>query len=150
MRVDRIEARYTVFGSLLRQERPRLAAHFSSIGFSAGLVITDWWLTMFSRQFSPDIVGRIWDCFLLEGEPMLFRVALALCSCLEPRLMEQPLEVCLSLISKAGDELTETALFDAIGQVSASVKSIRVLLEDKEREADFLEKERNHSPRQHP
>ena len=150
MRVDRIEARYTVFGSLLRQERPRLAAHFSSIGFSAGLVMTDWWLTIFSRQFSPDIVGRIWDCFLLEGEPMLFRVGLALCSCLEPRLMEQPLEVCLSLISQAGDELTETALFDAIGQVSASVKSIRVLLEDKEREADFLEKERNHSPRQHP
>ena len=105
---------------------------------------------MFSRQFSPDIVGRIWDCFLLEGEPMLFRVGLALCSCLEPRLMEQPLEVCLSLISQAGDELTETALFDAIGQVSASVKSIRVLLEDKERETDFLEKERNHSPRQHP
>lgn len=37
----------------------------------------DWWLTIFSRHFAPEIVGRIWDCFLLEGEPLLFRAAVA-------------------------------------------------------------------------
>jgi hypothetical protein len=29
-------------------------------------VITDWWLTLFSRHFKADVVGRLWDQFLLE------------------------------------------------------------------------------------
>ena len=66
MRVDKIEARYHIFSQLLAGESPALAAHMEAVGFTPALVVTDWWLTLFSRHFAPDIVGRLWDWFLLE------------------------------------------------------------------------------------
>jgi len=66
MQADKIEHRYRVFEQVLGQECAQLACHFSRIGFSPGLVVTEWWLTLYARQFSPDLVGRLWDCFLLE------------------------------------------------------------------------------------
>lgn len=38
----------------------------AEVGFEPGLVITDWWMTLFSRTFEADVVGRLWDQFLLE------------------------------------------------------------------------------------
>jgi len=66
MQADKIEHRYRVFEQVLGQECAQVACHFSRIGFSPGLVVTEWWLTLYARQFSPDLVGRLWDCFLLE------------------------------------------------------------------------------------
>ena len=129
MRWGAIEARYQVFWQVLGQESSQLATHFTHIGFTPGLIVTDWWLTLFSRHFSPDIVGRLWDCFLLEGEPLLFRAAVGICKTLENRLINQPLEVCLDVINKSGDEFTQDSFFQTIAEVRSSVKSIRQLLD---------------------
>ena len=43
LQADQIEHRFAIFEQLLVRECHELAAHFSSIGFTPGLVLTDWW-----------------------------------------------------------------------------------------------------------
>ena len=39
---------------------------------------TEWFMTMFCRGFSFDLVTRVWDIFLFEGYKIVYRVGLAL------------------------------------------------------------------------
>ena len=147
-------------------------------------MITDWWLTLFSRHFKADVVGRLWDQFLLEvrncaagpvraawlapvwafppparrcqgvceakkcpfievdaetrdvwcgvrgqGEPLLFRVAVAVFKLLAGKLMGEALEVCMRVIAHVGESLTQEDLFQGLARVNADVKSIRLLID---------------------
>jgi len=112
---------------ILNDHAGALARHFEHIGLSPGLLVTEWWLTIFSRRFTLDVVGRLWDCFLLEGEPLLVRAAVCVCAHLEAQLAGQPLEVCLEVVNKT--VVTQDAFFQALGGIKSSVKYIRQLLE---------------------
>lgn len=58
--------------------------------------------TLFVRYLPPDLAFRIFDVFLLEGDSILFRVALVLLQILEPRLFNPNLDE-LSAVFKGTD-----------------------------------------------
>lgn len=57
---------------------PDLAKHFETLDITADLFLIDWMLTLFSKHFEADLVSRIWDNFLLDGEIFALKTALAL------------------------------------------------------------------------
>lgn len=85
---------------------------------------------MFSTCLPLDIVSRVWDCYLLDGLPFLFRVALGIMQCLTPALLActdfgDALAVLMAHVLAGNaarqpwvDCVTEQTLFSAIRAVS--------------------------------
>ena len=57
---------------------PDLNKHFETLDVTADLYLIDWMLTLFSKHMDLDIVSRIWDNFLLDGEIFAIKTALAI------------------------------------------------------------------------
>jgi len=75
------------FEKLLERFRPELAQHLSAIGSPTGEIAGRWFATCFAYKQPLDMVYQIYDLFLLEGYPALFKMALSLYSENEKELM---------------------------------------------------------------
>lgn len=64
---------------------PNLSEHFKQ--YSVDLSLFAWFLTIFVDGTPPALFLRLWDCFLFEGDKILFRVALALLKMYESKLL---------------------------------------------------------------
>lgn len=64
---------------------PNLHDHF--VKYDIELSLFAWFLTIFVDGASPSLYLRLWDCFLHEGEKVLFRVSLAILKTNEHELL---------------------------------------------------------------
>ncbi|GAA5910639.1 hypothetical protein JCM6882_001046 [Rhodosporidiobolus microsporus] len=80
------DAYYRVFDTLLADVHPKIYNNFSSQVVRPSLYLRPWLSTLFVRFLQLDLSTRLFDCFLLEGDSFLFRVALVILQILEPRL----------------------------------------------------------------
>eukprot|EP01126_Amoeba_proteus_P025529 TRINITY_DN2544_c0_g1_i1.p2 TRINITY_DN2544_c0_g1~~TRINITY_DN2544_c0_g1_i1.p2 ORF type:complete len:204 (-),score=35.39 TRINITY_DN2544_c0_g1_i1:500-1111(-) len=76
-----------VFKLLLNEKMPRVAQHLDMLDVSVGVVIPQWFLTLFCGSLPPDSKLRVLDCFLYEGDKVLFRVAFALFAMNQKKIM---------------------------------------------------------------
>ena len=65
---------------------------------------SQWFITLFSYSFPRDLVTRIWDIYFLEGEKILFRVALALLKEREKELIQLRFEPLFAALKEFRDE----------------------------------------------
>ncbi|KAL3763418.1 hypothetical protein ACHAWU_001991 [Discostella pseudostelligera] len=63
---------------LLAQFLPKLAKHLEAESIHVSMFVTPWLLTAYTSTFPFDLVARVWDCFLVEGWKVLYRVMLSL------------------------------------------------------------------------
>jgi alpha-tubulin suppressor-like RCC1 family protein len=74
---------YDLFERLLAEARPAMAAHLAACGIQCEMFLFGWLQTVFLKCLPLRSAAWVWDLFLLEGVPALFRVALALMGLLE-------------------------------------------------------------------
>ncbi|CAH0481007.1 unnamed protein product [Peronospora belbahrii] len=70
-----------VFADLVRLQYPEVSEHLSELGGSGmelSLACTEWFLTLFASPCDREVTFQIWDAIFLQGDEVLFRVALAL------------------------------------------------------------------------
>lgn len=65
-----------VLNDLLEKKMPSLHKHL--VKNNIQLTLFTWFFTIFVDGVRPELIFRIWDCFLLEGDEVLFRFALAI------------------------------------------------------------------------
>lgn len=65
-----------VLNDLIEKRMPRLHKHLQVNDIQ--LTLFTWFFTIFVDGFRPELMLRIWDCFLLEGDEVLFRFAVAI------------------------------------------------------------------------
>ncbi|KAH7307647.1 hypothetical protein KP509_22G070600 [Ceratopteris richardii] len=94
-----------VFKDLLKKHCPRLVMHLENIGFDISLVITEWFLGLFSKSLPTETVMRIWDILFNEGARVLFRIALAIFKIQEDVLLSK---ATLGAVLKTIQESTRT------------------------------------------
>lgn len=75
-----------VLSDLLEKKMPRLHKHL--VNNDIQLTLFTWFFTIFVDGFRPELMLRIWDCFLLEGDKVLFRFALAILYLSQDDLLE--------------------------------------------------------------
>ena len=63
---------------LLAQFLPKLSKHLEAESIHISMFVTPWLLTAYTSTFPFDLVARVWDCFLVEGWKVLYRVMLSL------------------------------------------------------------------------
>merc|ERR1711862_1024000 len=47
-------------------------------GVHPSMIVTEWLVTIYVGTFPFDLVTRVWDCFLVEGWKVIYRVMLSL------------------------------------------------------------------------
>ena len=77
-----------VFLVLLKKHIPSLFHYFKKMQITAMLYVYSWFLTCYSNVFRFDYVVRIFDCFLLEGKKVMFRIALGLLQSVEKKILK--------------------------------------------------------------
>ena len=81
---------YDLFDRLLRSRNPALAAHLDECGVLTEMYLFGWLQTVFLKCLPLSAASRVWDLFLLEGTPALYRVAAALLDLLAPTVLGRP------------------------------------------------------------
>ncbi|KAM0788192.1 hypothetical protein ACM66B_001351 [Microbotryomycetes sp. NB124-2] len=83
---DEMEAYYRIFDTLIADTMPKVYENFLKQAITPRLYLTPWLVTIYVRFLPLDLVTRIFDVFVLEGDSFLFRIALSVLQILEPRL----------------------------------------------------------------
>jgi hypothetical protein len=107
-----------IYELLFSKHLPTLFGHFVHLGVSPEHYLLDFFFTIFSRSLPLSVCARVWDCFLLEGEVMLFRTALALLKMYEGELLKSSLEQIVPLLRKLPEDVTEARLFAALEDIT--------------------------------
>ncbi|KAL0248350.1 hypothetical protein GEMRC1_003586 [Eukaryota sp. GEM-RC1] len=115
---ERIEVFYNVFDHLLHQFLPRQASHLKSIDLHCSLFLHDWFNTVYSRCLSLECVSRIWDLWFLDGDVVLYRVALSILFLIRKELLYE-FEIALRAIKRIG-EVDELELFEVYSKLEVS------------------------------
>jgi hypothetical protein len=84
------------------------------------MFLLEWCLTLFAKRLSLDVVSRVWDCFLLHGEVVIYRFAVAILTILAPRLHEQPFDVIMDCLKTLPLTITEDTLFAEVATIRVS------------------------------
>jgi len=77
---------------LLELELPELYQHFKNEEVQPGLYASEWFSTLFAYSFPLEIVVRLWDVYLEEGNEYLFKIALAILKLSHDELLHLPFE----------------------------------------------------------
>ena len=67
-----------VFGRLMERLMPRLSAHLATFDFQLDLLLTKWFICLFVNHLPLECELAVWDLLLINGNSVLFRVALTL------------------------------------------------------------------------
>ena len=66
---------------------PKLCAHLLSENIQPAMYATQWFMTIFSNNIPLELTLRIWDMFFIEGQKVMYRVALAVLRINEKHLL---------------------------------------------------------------
>ena len=61
-----------------RELAPELLDHFDSVGFALSILVTKWFIPLFSNTIPFFLLFRIWDYVFIKGIPGLFQIAVGL------------------------------------------------------------------------
>lgn len=75
------------FEKLLERFRPELAQHLQEIGCPTESIVGRWFSTCFAYRCPLDLVNQVYDLLIIEGNPALFKMALAVFAENEKELM---------------------------------------------------------------
>lgn len=92
MESAKMQARYRLFEDLLAETEPELARHFAAENIAAELYFMEWCMTLFAKRLKLDVVGRVWDNYLVNGEAVVYRTAVAILRALKADFIHAPFD----------------------------------------------------------
>jgi len=84
---DKVNIYMQAFSQLLAKHLPSLKRHFDRLGIEPPMFLLGWVMSIYTRVFPLDLASRVWDLFVMEGDSVLFGVALAVLEVLDSRLL---------------------------------------------------------------
>ncbi|EFR02338.1 TBC1 domain family member 12 [Nannizzia gypsea CBS 118893] len=79
---------YSLASATLRLKFPRLSTHLcENLCLSDAQIWEPMFRSLFTNGLDVDHVSRIWDCWVFEGDRILFRAGVAVLGCLETQLL---------------------------------------------------------------
>ena len=120
------EAREVLFiaEKLISQFLPKLASHLEKENIHITMYATQWLLTLYSSTFPFDLVTRIWDCFLLEGWKIAYRVMLAILALSEQHLLGMKFEEVLGYLKEVSNKWHSERIMQAAFSIPLKTKHL--------------------------
>ncbi|PHJ17716.1 tbc domain-containing protein [Cystoisospora suis] len=92
---------FRTFDALLAERLPNVAGHFEALGIHSDIFLIEWMYTLFTRCLPFELVGRVWDLFLVEGDAILFQTSLAILAYFQDELQTGTLDGCMAVLSSS-------------------------------------------------
>jgi len=108
--------------SVVARELPELHAHLAHLGVELTAFLPGWLGTLFMTTLALDTAARVWDCYLRDGELLVWRCALEILRLLSPQLLQlHEADDCLQLLHGAAEHggtaaVSERALFASMAE----------------------------------
>ncbi|KRY17215.1 TBC1 domain family member 2B [Trichinella patagoniensis] len=110
------QADQRVLDEIVHEKLPKVYAHLHSFEVDLSLFTFSWFLTIFVDNFPHQTYLNIWDCFLFEGNKVLFRFAIAALKLKEDEIVACKSSGALhSCLSKIGESMND---YKALAQVA--------------------------------
>uniref|UniRef100_A0AC34RBJ5 Rab-GAP TBC domain-containing protein n=1 Tax=Panagrolaimus sp. JU765 TaxID=591449 RepID=A0AC34RBJ5_9BILA len=90
---------------ILEQKYPKLAKHLEEYDIDLTTITLNWFLALFFDAVPFQTMLRIWDCFLLEGSKVLFRISIALLGLYEEEILDRSDTISVIKVLKAAVRL---------------------------------------------
>jgi TBC1 domain family member 14 len=100
--------RFQLFRNILHHNCPMICEHIEDEGITAQMYLLEWFMTLFVKSLNIDVSSRVWDLFILEGEIVLFRVAVALLKMIEADILHGTFEDIINAIKSVGTKVKES------------------------------------------
>lgn len=120
----KMAARYKIYEDLLAECEPDLSRHLNAEGVSPQLYLMEWCMTVFCKRLKLDVVGRVWDLYLLSGESVVYRAAVGVMRALKPQIAFAPFDRIMKTLNAVPIDVGEEELMRAMQdvQLSAALK----------------------------
>jgi hypothetical protein len=130
---------------LIAHFNPKLSKHFDKENIHVTMFVTQWLLTMYTSSFPFHIVTRVWDCFILEGWKVTYRVMLAVLDKATPDLLKLGFEDILNYFKLLPFQINVNALFVSAFNVPLKKRHIEKYAKEwiRKQEIEKLKKEQN-------
>ena len=87
-----INRRFQIFRQIFNHNLPQLCHHFELQDILPNIYLVEWFMTLFVRPLDLNIASRIWDLYMLDGDIILYRTAVAILTILNPILIKRSFE----------------------------------------------------------
>lgn len=131
--VPLLKLRVFQFNKLLAKYLPRLHYHFEDIGLASDVLLTQWFLTLFSYSIPFPTLVHCLDLVMVDGWKMLFRMGLARLACVQDDLVSLSLEEISKYLRKLRDDISREDISNIVKQ-AREFKVTRSILKDLEEE----------------
>jgi hypothetical protein len=74
--------------AIIEEKLPKLCAHLDSLDFTIEMLLTKWFICLFTNYLPQQVELVIWDFLFLEGSSILFRSALTVFQLISNSLMK--------------------------------------------------------------
>ena len=126
----RIQQMMMVFKDLVANHMPKVSAHLETEGVQMAMFVTPWFMTLYCRDFSFDLVSRIWDSFVNGDSKIIYRVALALLTVSQKQVLKSSFEDILALLPNLPTEIDADEVWNAVwSKVKVTTAEIEALEE---------------------
>uniref|UniRef100_A0A1B6MS73 Rab-GAP TBC domain-containing protein n=1 Tax=Graphocephala atropunctata TaxID=36148 RepID=A0A1B6MS73_9HEMI len=116
-----MQAYYSTYNELLKENLPQVYAHFSLTALSPDLYLLDWIYTVFTKAMSLDLASRVWDVFLRDGDQFLFQTALGVLHLCQDTLLQMDFVRGSQFLTRLPDDLSGDHLFKSISCIKMTV-----------------------------
>jgi hypothetical protein len=120
MDVHGMQARYKLFEECLAEAEPELSRHLAQEGVGSDLYFMEWCMTAFCKRLPLDVVGRVWDCYLLQGELVIYRAAVAILRAHKAEFLSKPFDAIMRKLNQVPLDISEEELMRAFAEVHIS------------------------------
>ncbi|KAL8427120.1 hypothetical protein Efla_001401 [Eimeria flavescens] len=94
-----VDAFFRCFDALLEERHPMVLQHLQDLGIETDVFLVDWMYTIFTRCLPFELLGRVWDLFIIKGDVVLFQTSLAIISYFHEELEVGSLDECMAILS---------------------------------------------------
>ena len=99
---------------------PELSKHLTAEGVVSELYLMEWCMTIFCKRLKLDVVGRIWDLYLMQGESVVYRTAVGLMRAMKPDLISAPFDKIMKKLNAVPIDIGEEELIRAMQDIQLS------------------------------
>ena len=115
-----------IFIKLLEKFVPKIYNKLKEKEVVPTMYASQWFFTLFTNTFPFEIIVRIFDCFFLEGEKIIYRIALAIFKIREKKLLKtKSFETLMENIRNATNNIEVEELLKTAFEFSLSRKHIK-------------------------
>lgn len=91
---------YYKYLTLMKKYLPKLHQHLLDEMVTPNLYTIPWFMTIFATNMPLELTLRIWDIFFIEGQKILFRIALAIMKINEKELLKADFEKVFDILKE--------------------------------------------------